>query len=159
MIFNLVFNLVQNDYNRHFHHYIFQYCISIFVLPRSSCMCLVFIYYGYQVGEKEKCNSNCSLWSLTNTFGLLSRPHPIILTKADAGPCKLIANRTPHSTSCIQNISTCLFHKKALQGSSQLWTGDHCIGTSERKHQSPVTFYTTRSPSAHNCSSISVFIC
>lgn len=118
-----------------------------------------FHVYGYQVGEKEKCNSNCSLLGLTNTFGLLSRPCPIILTKADAGPNKFIANTTPHSTSCIQHISTCLFHKKALQGSSQLWAGDHCIGTRECKHQSPVTFYTIRSPSAHNCSSISVSTC
>jgi len=157
--FNLVPNLVQNDCNCHSHHNIFQYCISIFVLPGSLCMCLVFIYYGYQVGEKEKCDSNCSLLSLTNTFGLLSRPCPIILTKADAGPNKLIANTTPHSTSCIQHISTCLFHKKAFQGSSQLWAGDHCIGTSECKHQSPVTFYTTRSPSAHNFSGISMSIC
>lgn len=159
MTFNLIISLVQNGCNYHSHHNIFQYYISIFVLPRSPCMCLVFMCSGYRVGEKEKCNSNCSLWSLTNTFGLLSRPRPIILTKADAGPNKLIANTTPHSTSCIQHISTCLFHKKALQGSSQLWAGDHCIGTSEYKHQSPVNFYTIRSPSAHNCSSISVSTC
>jgi hypothetical protein len=158
MTFNLALNLVQNDCNYHSHCIIFQYCIFIFVLPRSPRMCLVFIHYGYHIGEKEKCNSNHSL-SLTNTFGLLSRPRPIILTKADARSYKLIANTTPHSTSCIQHISTCLFHKKALQGSSQLWAVDHCIGTSECKHQSPVTFYTIRSPSVHNCSSISMSIC
>jgi hypothetical protein len=116
--FHLALNLVQNNCKYHSHHNIFQYYISRFVLPRSWCMCPVIMYYGYQAGEKEKCNSSCSLLSLTNTFGLLSRPRPIILTKADAGTNKLIANMTPHSTSCIQHISTCLFHKKALQGSS-----------------------------------------
>ena len=52
MTFNLALNLVQNDCNYHSHCIIFQYCIFIFVLPRSPCMCLVFIHYGYHIGEK-----------------------------------------------------------------------------------------------------------